>query len=66
MSFFIKKIGKLRKGINIYSYNYIDYKDLPKEKQIGVMAQEVEKVMPEAVITRADGYKMVDYGVLNA
>ena len=60
----IKKIGKLRDGINIYSYNYIDYKDLPKEKQIGVMAQEVEKVIPEAVITMADGYKAVNYALI--
>lgn len=60
----IKKIGTLRKGINIYSYNYIDYKDLPKNKQIGVMAQEVEKVIPEAVITMADGYKAVNYGLI--
>ena len=28
------------------------------------MAQEVEQVIPEAVITRPDGYKMVNYGVL--
>ena len=60
----IKKIGTLRKGINIYSYNYIDYKDLPKDKQIGVMAQEVEKVIPEAVVTMADGYKAVNYGLI--
>jgi hypothetical protein len=60
----IKKIGTLRKGINIYSYNYIDYKDLLKDKQIGVMAQEVEKVIPEAVITMADGYKAVNYGLI--
>ena len=60
----IKKIGKLRDGINIYSYNYIDYKDLPKDKQIGVMAQEVEKVIPEAVITMADGYKAVNYALI--
>ena len=60
----IKKIGTLRKGIDIYSYNYIDYKDLPKDKQIGVMAQEVEKVIPEAVITMADGYKAVNYALI--
>ena len=60
----IKKIGTLRKGINIYSYNYIDYKDLPKSKQIGVMAQEVEKVIPEAVMTMADGYKAVNYALI--
>jgi hypothetical protein len=60
----IKKLGTLRKGIDIYSYNYIDYKDLPKDKQIGVMAQEVEKVIPEAVITMADGYKAVNYALI--
>ena len=60
----IKKIGKLRDGINVYSYNYIDYKDLPKSKQIGVMAQEVEKVIPEAVTTMADGYKAVNYALI--
>ena len=60
----IKKLGTLRKGIDIYSYNYIDYKDLPKDKQIGVMAQEVEKVIPKAVITMADGYKAVNYALI--
>jgi hypothetical protein len=29
------------------------------------MAQDVEMVRPEAVITNANGYKMVNYGVLN-
>jgi hypothetical protein len=28
------------------------------------MAQEVEMVKPEAVITNANGYKMVNYGLL--
>ncbi len=60
----IKKLGKLRDGINIYSFNYINRKDLPKGEQIGVMAQEVEKVIPEAVITMADGYKAVNYGLI--
>lgn len=60
----IKKIGKLRKGINIYSFEYIKHKDLPKGEHIGVMAQEVEKVIPEAVITMADGYKAVDYALI--
>ncbi len=31
------------------------------EKDIGVIAQEVEKVLPEAVQTDAEGYKAVDY-----
>jgi hypothetical protein len=31
------------------------------DRQIGVIAQEVESVFPELVITNEDGYKMVDY-----
>ena len=32
-----------------------------KINQVGVIAQEVEKVLPEAVTTRENGYKAVDY-----
>ena len=35
-------------------------------KDIGVIAQDVEKVFPTAVITGDDGYKKVDYAVLVA
>ncbi len=35
--------------------------NLGKEKQMGVIAQEVEKVLPELVHTDDDGYKAVDY-----
>ena len=34
---------------------------LGKEKEIGVIAQDVEKVLPEAVTTREDGTKAVRY-----
>jgi len=37
---------------------------LPEGRQIGVIAQEVEKVFPELVITNDKGYKMVDYAKL--
>jgi hypothetical protein len=33
---------------------------------IGVMAQEVEQVMPEAIHIHPSGYMMVDYGRINA
>ncbi|MCB9207291.1 MAG: tail fiber domain-containing protein [Ignavibacteriales bacterium] len=36
------------------------------EKQIGVIAQEVEKEFPELVLTNDDGYKSVDYAKLTA
>jgi hypothetical protein len=63
----IKFLGYEYKGLPVYEYEY-----KPKWKAeaghgkfIGVMAQDVEKIMPEAVITRIDGYKMVNYGALN-
>lgn len=38
----------------------------PGEKQIGVVAQEVEDVFPELVSSPEDGYKSVDYSKLTA
>jgi hypothetical protein len=32
--------------------------------QMGVMADEVERVLPHAVFTRPDSIKLVDYGAL--
>ena len=40
------------------SYNKID----SKENSIGVIAQEVEKVLPEVVHTDGEGMKSVAYG----
>jgi hypothetical protein len=37
-----------------------------EERQIGVIAQELEQVCPELVITDADGYKAMDYPKLTA
>jgi hypothetical protein len=66
----IKQIHWLPNGLPVYEYEYKpEFKDHPLAghgKFIGVMAQEVEMVQPEAVITNADGIKMVNYGVLNA
>jgi len=43
-------------------------KDLPDKEKIhaGVIAQEVQKVLPEVVTTGDDGYLTVSYGSLNA
>lgn len=62
----IKPIGWLPNGLPVYEYEYkAEWKDEAGHgKFIGVMAQEVEMVQPEAVITREDGYKMVNYGAL--
>jgi hypothetical protein len=60
----IEKIGSLENGLNLYSYNYKDGYDLPEGKQIGVMAQEVEAIIPEAVVEMDNGFKAVNYAML--
>lgn len=57
----IVPLGFLHKGLPVYRYNYVW--DRTKRYE-GFMADEVEKLYPEAVFTRPDGYKMVDYGRL--
>jgi hypothetical protein len=62
----IMAIGTLPNGLPFYQFEYKpEFKDIAGHgKHIGVMAQEVEMVQPEAVITNANGYKMVNYGLL--
>ena len=59
----IQKVGELPSGITIYTYEFKpEWQDeLGHGMQMGFMAQEVEKVLPEAVMPWRDGYKMVDY-----
>nr|MCU0375093.1 tail fiber domain-containing protein [Chitinophagaceae bacterium] len=47
-----------------YYYYWKDGAD--KQRQAGLLAQEVEKVLPEIVDTDSQGYKSVDYGKMNA
>jgi len=54
----IVKIGTHPIGVGIYEY------DIFGGRQIGVMAQELIEVMPEAVHQHPSGYMMVDYGRL--
>lgn len=56
----IKKFGKSKDGINIYTYRYKG----SATPQVGVMAQEVEKKNPDAVVT-IEGVKHVNYEVLS-
>jgi hypothetical protein len=59
----IKKIGKMdRSGLPIYSFKYKG-DDAPR---IGVMAQDVEKKIPQAVTHHPSGYKMVNYATIGA
>jgi hypothetical protein len=55
----IKRIGTHALGIGLYTWDY-----LWGQPYTGVMADEVEKVMPEAIIIHPSGFKMVDYGMM--
>jgi hypothetical protein len=62
----IARIGTHPLGIGLYLF---DYKPEYRErwghgKQLGVMADEVETLLPEAVSVHPDGYQMVNYAML--
>jgi len=54
----IVRIGTHPLGIGIYEYTIFG------GRQIGVMAQELHEVMPDAVVQHPAGFLMVDYGKL--
>jgi hypothetical protein len=58
----IKKVGSLD-GHGLYRYNYKGKHDDGKQ-HIGVMAQDVKKTRPDAVVRRHDGKLAVNYGAL--
>ena len=59
----ICRVGTLDNGLPVYTFTYKD--DPHGTTVMGVMADEVEKVVPEAVIKQADGhFDAVDYSKL--
>ncbi len=50
-----------RTGLNLYEFSY---KNAPGKRYVGVMADEVAQVKPEAVITMLDGFMAVNYAML--
>jgi hypothetical protein len=54
----IVKVGDHPKGFGIYEYDKFG------RRERGVMAHEVEKVIPEAVTVHESGYKMVNYTMI--
>lgn len=52
-----KKVGKTKSGTPIYTYRMKG----SNKRQMGVMAQDVEKKQPSAVRKHSSGFKMVDY-----
>jgi len=55
----IKRIGTHVLGVGLYTWDY-----LWGEPFAGVMADEVEQVMPEAIVMHPSGFKMVNYSML--
>lgn len=56
----IAVVGKLPNGLKLYKFKYL-WSDV---EWVGVMAQDVLKVAPEAVITGKDGFYRVRYDLL--
>lgn len=68
----IKRVGTNAQGLGLYTWNWnkeaqkldIDVAQTPSG--YGVIAQEVQRVLPEAVLVHEDtGYLMVDYSQIN-
>ena len=62
----IVRIGEHPLGIGLYLFDYkSEYRNVwGCGRQFGVMADEVESVMPAAVSKHPKGYKLVDYAML--
>ena len=54
------EIGKRSDGLSLYRYRYL----WSETEYVGVMAQEVASVEPDAVHRGADGWLRVDYSKL--
>ena len=55
----VEKVGRLPGGPNLYEY---EFKADPSDtREVGVMAQEVERTQPSAVSRGPGGYRRVDY-----
>lgn len=55
----IKRVGQLDNGLPVYSYRYKG----ENVTHIGLMADEVEKAIPHAVVEGTDGLKRVRYDI---
>ena len=56
----ITLLGHLDNGLGFYRFSYVG----SERAYVGVMAQEVQAVMPEAVVRGRDGYLRVFYDKL--
>ena len=56
----VARVGELPSGLGLYRFRYIG----GEETYVGVMAQEVAEIEPQAVVRGSDGYLRVHYGRL--
>lgn len=56
----VRRIGTTDNGLPVYTFRY----NSDGSKHVGVMAQDVEKVMPWAVVEMDNGYKAVNYDMV--
>ena len=55
----ISRIGRLKNGLPVYLFRYKWSEGL----RVGLMADEVERVHPEAVLEGPLGFKLVNYNL---
>ena len=62
----IVQVGVHPSGIGLYLFDYKPafWASTGNGRQFGVMADEVEAVMPEAVLMHPEGFKQVNYAML--
>lgn len=63
----ISKIGQLPSGLGLYSWDWKESApdDAKNNPTVGVIAQEVQQLIPDAIVQREDGYMAVDYSKVN-
>lgn len=62
----IEYVGLMDDGLPIYRFEYKSGHGLPEGRQLGVMADDVEKIRPWAIGPEINGFKSVNYGELGA
>ena len=62
----LEKLGQIEGVYYHWRTNEFPEKDFGPERQVGVIAQEVEAVLPEVVHTDEAGYKSVRYDLMTA
>jgi hypothetical protein len=63
----IRKVGKTPGGVLLSSFSYKGDETRPRRKFIGAVAQDVEKVAPQAVVRDpVTGYRKLNYGAIDA